>query len=228
MPTMIAAEIPASVTAEITVGHRKSEARRSRPGCSDLLPVIGASWKSAKTQGDRMRTNLGLVHLAATIAGILGGSALSPSTALAQSNFRPGHGIAATIEDVKPHYLLEGHPPLDTDFLSRTSFQKSFMLDMAYNLKLWHFPQERGGLGRTVTCNGFEQQVVKLAVEGIHVHDGGARAIVYYSVDFAPVPPSQQTGTPACSGGSLMLPLQRFSDGEWFAPDWGYRLVRGR
>ncbi len=145
----------------------------------------------------------------------------SASAAALAQGLRPA--ITVGPGDIQQRYLVERGRPLKDDPLARGTFQSDFLVDIAYNLKLWHFPPERGGAGRTVECNGLQHVVKEIRVEGLHVYEGGARGIVYYGADFFPI---QEAGAMGCTGGSLMLPLQRLSDGEWFAPDWGYRLVK--
>ncbi len=141
--------------------------------------------------------------------------------ALAQQGGRPTISIAVTQDDVAPRYIAEGHQKLRGVPNVEPNF---FLLDMAYNLKLWHL-----AMGRTVTCNGQEYPVRSIQVEGLHVHDGGAKAVLYYGAEF------DVTGRPAggakdeiCRSGSLMLPMEKLADEEWYVPSWGLRLVKRR
>jgi len=119
--------------------------------------------------------------------------------------------------DIRKTYILpEATSGLDTDLTtsSRTELDW-FPLDIAYNLKVWH-------LDHRVACEGLDRPVRSLAVEGVHAYEAGRRAVVYYVVTLAEDP--QQ----ACAGGRLQLELHRLVDGEWYAPEWGRRLVKRR
>jgi hypothetical protein len=128
--------------------------------------------------------------------------------------------VSVSPDDVVLRYVAEGHMRLNDDPSKDARF---FMLDVAYNLKLWHM-----GLTRTVTCNGLEYPVRALQVEGVHVYDGGAKATVYYGAEFEPQAGMRGKADEICKSGSLILPLERLSDNDWYVPAWGLRMVKRR